>query len=181
MPVPAIFVLNGPPGAGKTTVSRALLKCFERGFHVEVDAIREMVVQGISNPVPTWTEETSRQFRLSEQAAADLAARYFDADFAVAVDHLHSLEAIKERILAPLAPRRVIPIVLVPDLEENLARNRDRTTKNFDTSFLEDTIRGTQAEMFHPSRRQPDWHWIDSSHESVEQTVNQILGLIHQA
>jgi predicted ATPase len=85
-----IYFLTGAPGAGKSTLAVALLRHFEFGIHIPVDDLREWVVSGISHPLP-WTDETSRQFILAENAACDLAIRYQDAGFAVVIDHCHNL------------------------------------------------------------------------------------------
>src|SRR5436309_1207155 len=80
-PPPPIFLISGPPGAGKTSVAKALLQHFEFGLHIPVDDLREWVVSGIAHPVPLWTEETTHQFRLARQAAAQTARLYAQAGF----------------------------------------------------------------------------------------------------
>src|SRR5687768_7874585 len=120
-----LFLITGPPAAGKTTISRALMQRFERGLHIEVDVIREWVVKGIAHPAD-WTAETELQFELAENAATDVAKRYLDAGFAVAVDHCTSparLRAWLDRSLSKLTPKQ---IVLVCSLDENYHRNRTR-------------------------------------------------------
>lgn len=170
-----IFVLLGAPGAGKTTISRALLARFALAYHVEVDRLREGVVSGIAHPVPEWTEETTRQFELAEQAAADLAVRYHDAGFAVAIDHLHNPASIERNLVARLGNRPVYRIGLVPRLEVCLERNRARTNKEFDTAFLEPAIRGVYKDMEAMRDQQGEWRYIDSSDLDVEATVDRIL------
>jgi adenylate kinase family enzyme len=168
-----IFILLGPPAAGKSTLSKAILSRFERGIHIPVDDLREFVVSGLCHPVGEWTEETTRQFELAERAAADLAARYSDAGFAVAIDHLHNPASIEKNIIAPLAPREVHRILLTPSLEVNLARNRERTNKPFSHEVLIKTIENIhKVALLEPLN---GWTRIDNSELTIEETVDRIL------
>src|SRR5947209_12215791 len=111
-----IFLITGTPGAGKTSVATALVKRFALGLHIPVDDLREWVVAGRANPIPTWTAETTRQFRLARQAAAQVAHIYAGAGFAVAIDDV-ILPAEAEALLAtPLASHNVYKVLLRPDL-----------------------------------------------------------------
>ncbi len=119
----AIFLITGAPGAGKTATAAALMRRFPFGLHIPVDDLREWVVSGIAHPVPEFTEETGRQFRLARAAAAQMAALYADAGFAVAIDDVVHEPDAEACYLAPLAPRTVHKILLQPPLQVALARN----------------------------------------------------------
>jgi hypothetical protein len=81
-----IFVITGTPAVGKSTAAIALLRRFPFGLHIPIDDLREWVVAGVVEPVPQWTPEAARQFLLARQSAADVARRYAQAGFAVAID-----------------------------------------------------------------------------------------------
>ena len=172
--MPPIFIITGPPAAGKSTIAKAILQRFDKGLHIPVDDLREWVVSGIAHPVG-WTEETTRQFRLAEDGACQVAKNYHDAGFAIAIDHCagpNSLNDMIERWLHGLTVHR---LVLAPTLEANQHRNRTRQGKNFDAGILETTI-----ERLNPMFRSehPDlqgWVRIDNTNQTIEETVGSIL------
>jgi chloramphenicol 3-O-phosphotransferase len=175
-----IFLITGTPGSGKSSVARALLQCFEFGLHLPVDDLREMVVSGIAHPVPTWTEETGRQFRLARESAATTANLYANSGFAVVIDDVISSEDVSSIFEPVFAEFDFHKVLLQPRLEVALERNRTRTNKDFDPSFLEEPIRQIYAWM--SAQDLPnDWLRIDSSDLSLEQTVDVILELSQSA
>jgi protein tyrosine phosphatase (PTP) superfamily phosphohydrolase (DUF442 family) len=170
----SLFLITGAPGAGKSVTAAALMRRFPFGLHIPVDDLREWVVSGISQPVPEFTEETAWQFRLARTSAAQVAALYAEAGFAVAVDDvIHEPDA--GGLVALLAPRTVHKILLRPALEVALARNADRTNKGFDTAVLADVIRGNHRSLGEQNRADKGWTIIDNGALNVEQTVDAIL------
>jgi len=167
-----LFWITGAPAAGKSTVSYALLQRYEFGFHVHVDDMRTWVESGLSESV-NWTDETTRQFELSELAACDLARRYHDAGFAVVIDHCRNLARIDAVIEEGLQGLDVVKICLVPTLAENLQRNHERTNKIFDPKALDFIIEGMQPMLAAENR--PGWVMIDSTALDVESTVERVL------
>lgn len=169
--MPPIFLITGPPAAGKTTVSRAVLRHFEFGLHLPVDEMRTWVLSGLSESI-AWTDETTRQFTLAEEAAADVARRYHGSGFAVAYDHCRNL-ARQDEIARLLGVENVVKICLCPSLEENLHRNRTRTNKDFDARVLDDIIRGMNAAMATAAPK--GWLMLDTTEMTVEETVQAVL------
>ena len=171
-----VFVISGQLASGKSTIARALLERYPLGYHVDVDGIREMVTSGLASPLQ-WTDETERQFDLALAASAALAQVYQPAGFAVAIEGGVDPGAIAKHLAAVGLSEHVLGIVLHPPLEVALARNRERQTKSYDTSILEDAIREIDVEM--AAEPLPDgWHRIDNGNEPVETTIERILALL---
>lgn len=167
-----IFIITGTPGAGKTTVARTLMQRFAFGLRIPCDDLRGWVMAGNAPPVPVWTAETERQFRLSQRTAVEMATRYAAAGFAVAIDDVLFEAAYAEQFAPHLAGFAVFKVLLAPSREVALHRNATRTNKDFDTSLLADTTRQLCGELLEANRPEDGWHVIDSSGQSVAETVD---------
>lgn len=132
------------------------MQLFPLGIHIPIDNLREWVVSGIAHPIG-WTDETTRQFRLAESAAASVACRYQDAGFAVAIDHCQHLHHLDQMVEEYLAGRLVHKVLLLPTLDEALARNETRTTKDFDYSILTDVITMLHADFTEQAPKSENW------------------------
>ena len=171
-----VFVITGQLSAGKSTLAGAVLARYPFGYHIDVDGLREMVTSGLASPLE-WTDETTRQFGLAITASAALAKVYASAGFAVAIEGGIDQEPMEQALTDAGLADRLVGIVLHPRLEAALQRNRERQTKSFDTSILEQVM----AEIDTDLARQPDrpgWHRLDNSDESVEATVVRILSFV---
>jgi len=61
--VSKIVWMTGPPGSGKTTIARGLAEHFPKSLHIQVDHLREMMVNGVASPDAGFTEEANQQFQ----------------------------------------------------------------------------------------------------------------------
>ncbi|MFZ1755547.1 MAG: AAA family ATPase [Caldilineaceae bacterium] len=172
-----IFIITGTPGAGKTTISTALMQRFAFGLHIPCDDLREWVVAGNAPPVPIWTDETERQFHLSRRVSVDMATRYASAGFAVAIDDVIFEAAYAEQFAPHLVGFAVVKVLLAPSREVALSRNLTRTNKDFDTALLNDTTRQLHGELLAANRPEEGWQVIDSSGQNVAETVEVIFRL----
>ena len=170
---PAIILITGIPGAGKTTVARALAARFPRGVHIEGDALQGMIVSGRVWPEPPEPRgEAAAQLALRYRNEALLARSFFEAGFHVVIDDIviGAWLSIHRELLAGLP---VHLVVLVPGIEAVKARNAGRDKDVFETwgyldRDLRDQMRGLGL-------------WIDSTGQMVQETVEEILDRVWDA
>jgi len=167
---PAIILITGIPGAGKTTVARALAARFPRGVHIEGDALQNMIVSGRVWPEPPEPRgEAADQLALRYRNEALLARSFFEAGFHAVIDDIVIGEwlDIHREILARL-PLHLV--VLAPGLEAVKARNAGRDKDVFEAwGYLDRDLR---------EQMQGIGLWVDSTGQTVEQTVDEVLGRV---
>lgn len=146
------------------------------GLHIPVDDVRHMVVGGLSDmrfEDETAIAATFNQIRLAREATSRIAQTYSEGGFSVFIDDFWLPEPDPDKYYQLPAAHR---IVLNPTLEIALKRLYGRNPEEGSyKKTIEEGIRFIHnAIQNHPKT---GWYAVDSSHLSVEETVDQILQL----
>ncbi|HEY7269956.1 MAG TPA: AAA family ATPase [Dehalococcoidia bacterium] len=162
---PPVILISGIPGAGKSTIARALAARSERGVHIEGDALQRMIVSGGEWPSAEITPEAARQMDLRLANACLLAQSFAKAAFTVVLDDV--LIAFRlDDYRARLSSLELYFVLLLPDLDALRQRNAGRPDKDvFEAwKFLDAEVRHTT----------PAGLWLDTTALSEEETVHEI-------
>jgi gluconate kinase len=166
---PSILLVVGVPGAGKTTVARGVAERLPRSACIEGDLVQHhFTVSGLVPPGGTPADESDRQLRLRWTNCALLARSFASSGFTAVVEHAASRRVWVDRFAAETAPVPLSLVVLAPDLDVALQRDRDRGIKQVAHRF-----RHMDAEL-RQELAGVGW-WLDTSTLSVEETVDAVL------
>jgi gluconate kinase len=166
-PAPAVVLLSGVPGSGKSSVAEALAGRFGSSAHVEVDGLQELIVRGGRGPSPESDEEADRQIFLRARNACLLADSFRSAGFLPVLDDVVVRRSHLDFYRSQLASRPFHFVVLAPGpavaWQRNLSREKVLTT---DWSPLDEAMRAELATA---------GIWIDNARQTVAETVDAVL------
>lgn len=165
---PELYLITGVMAAGKSTVGQALAERFERSAHVRGDTFRRSIVSGRAEMSASPSTAALDQLRLRYRLAVASAEAYVAAGYTTVLQ-----DTIIGPMLAEVAEMFTVSqpriVVLTPSLEAIYERERDRTKTGY-TSFIPEDL-DTVLRNGTP----PLGEWVDSTHLTVEETVDEIL------
>lgn len=166
-----VVVITGIQAAGKSTIARLLAQRFERGVHIEADALQQMIASGgewIAEP-GVISDGAGRQLRLRLHNACLLAKSFVEAGFTAVIDDIIVGERYDE-LKSELAgvPFELVVLAPSPDV---VAAHRDagrgkRVLGEKWAHYLDDALRDTMA---------GEGIWVDNSEQTPEETVDEII------
>lgn len=121
-----MLLVNGPPGAGKTSLTLAVAERYDRMLRIEVDTLRQWVCAGYRHP---WAGDAQwdEQRLLATRNAAAVTRETIAARYAVVIDDVafaDDLDAYRDALDGIDALVQVV--TLLPDMETTLTRDAGR-------------------------------------------------------
>jgi predicted kinase len=126
VPLSGCVIVNGMPGAGKSTVSTLAARLLPRAARVKGDDVNEMIISGRVWFAGDPPEEAARQVELCHRNMCSLAANFVDFGFTVLMDTVVVDRAELDFLVGLLAPRPVRLVTLAPGSEVCRQRNASR-------------------------------------------------------
>ena len=126
---PGILLLNGVPGAGKTTIAYLIAKNCPKGAHINGDEIHNLVVGGRIHPPGKPEDEVQRQLMLRAKNMALLADSFFESGVFPVLDNCISKREYLDYLISRIRSRPIAMVVLAPPMAVTLERDKHRAEK----------------------------------------------------
>ncbi len=165
----ACLLVTGAPGAGKTTVARAVARSLSRSAVVNGDAVARLVVGGYVWPLGDPPEEAARQVALCNENICSLAANFMAAGVTPVIDWVVP-DAGQLDVFHSALGDRLRLVVLDPGAATCVARDLGRPPREQFAFDGHDELRGSMWDGFGSH----GW-WLDTSDLDADVTTRRIL------
>jgi len=163
-----MVMFTGPAGAGKTTLARAWCATRRRSVHVELDAVRHLIVSGLVDPQTTGPDQ-AEQYDTSVAACCALVREFIGRGYDVAVDDATDPGGFERHWLPRLGSIEYSVVVVRPGLKVALERGAGRSKR-----VRSDVARDQHA----AASRWPAGQTIDTTGQSIEESLETVRRLI---
>lgn len=160
--------------AGKSTVAELLALRLPRSAHVRGDIFRRMIINGRADMTPDASADALAQLSLRYDLAAKTADRYAEAGFdAIVQDVIIGPELVT--FIERISTRPRYLVVLSPSVTALQWREEQRAKAGY-VHFSPDAM---DEVLKHETSR--IGYWLDSSTQTPEETVDDILANLDRA
>jgi predicted kinase len=172
---PRLILITGIMAAGKSTVAQQLAERLPKSVHLRGDLFRRMIVNGQAQMGFELSAEAVAQLELRYHIAATVADLYLDAGFLVVYQDILIGNGLV-KFVQRQRRHQLYVVVLCPHPEMVALReaNRGKTGYgNLDEIAAFDRVLRDETPRL--------GLWLDSTHLTVEETVDHILANLAQA
>jgi chloramphenicol 3-O-phosphotransferase len=172
--MPSVILMTGIMASGKSTVAQAVAERLPKSVHLRGDVFRRMIVNGRLEMEPDAGEAALSQLRLRYRLAASAAETYCAAGFTVVYQDVIIGPMLAE-VVDMLTRWPLYVVVLCPSPDAAAQRDAARhkvAYRGWTPEVLDDILRETTP---------PIGLWLDTSSQTVDETVESILGRIREA
>ncbi len=165
---PIICLITGPAGVGKSTITKNLASQFKNSARIDVDYVREMIVNGYANPFPT-SKRAEEQINLAKENTCALALNFNKLGFNVFIDDVVVKKQSLDFYFKKFGRLHFFAFLLFYEPKELQRRDMSRPKGQ---------IMGQRALQLHKNfslrLNEKRWQMIETTNQNVNQTTTQI-------
>ncbi len=162
----SLLLITGPPGAGKSTVSRAIAEASPQSAFVEGDSFFRFLATGTIAP---WLPESNQQNQTVTRAAASAAGQYASGGYFTVYDGIVGPWFLRT-FASTSGLEELHYVILLPPVETCV----ERVATRLDHAFADEAATRHMHQEFVSAGIEPR-HVMDAPPDQVEDVVRTVL------